>query len=63
MKKYSLIQIKESDIVEYLTVCPYCMDPVQTDPHIGCCGEVHAEDACVTKDGECYLDSEYELAL
>lgn len=41
-------------------VCPYCMNVVQTDPHMGCCGEVHSETAYETEDG-LHLESEVQL--
>src|SRR5690242_14272930 len=47
--------------VELVTVCPYCGDAVQTDPHYGCCGEVHSEEVYQTEDGETYQLDEVEL--
>lgn len=34
-------QIFESDILDELTVCPYCMYPVSCE-QLGCCGESSA---------------------
>ena len=39
-------------------VCPYCGSPVQIDPHMGCCGEVHHERGFETDDEEIILESE-----
>lgn len=46
--------------VEKVTVCPYCMNTVQDDPHMGCCGEVHSDTAYDTGE-EILLESEVEL--
>ena len=56
-----MIKIKESEVESEITVCPYCMNEVRADPHMGCCGEVHAERAYVLNNGECYLESEIEF--
>lgn len=37
-----------------VTICPYCQSEVQIDPHMGCCGEVHAE--VMYDDGEEYIE-------
>lgn len=47
--------------VETITVCPYCGDTVQTDPHMGCCGEVHSEEVYQHENGETYQIDEVEL--
>lgn len=51
-------RILESEIIEELLVCPYCMNPVTCEDR-GCCGEssCHFERAYATKD-EVYLESE-----
>jgi hypothetical protein len=56
------IKIKESEIVDERTVCPYCMNDVNQEG-IGCCGESrdHFERAYITKDGEAHLVSECEV--
>jgi len=46
--------------VDEVNICPYCGDIVEIDPHMGCCGEVHAEPAYLF-DGETYLVDEVEL--
>lgn len=53
-----MITIYESDVIDELTVCPYCMNP-RTCESLGCCGESseHFEQAVATKD-EVYLLSE-----
>lgn len=53
-----MITIYESDVIDELTVCPYCMTP-RTYESLGCCGESreHFEQAVATKD-EVYLLSE-----
>ena len=53
-----MIKIKKTDIVDEVTVCPYCMDDYTG---IVCCGENHPELAYITKDGNCYLDNEIEI--
>lgn len=35
------MKIKRSQIIDEVTVCPYCMDEVGNK--IACCGEVHFE--------------------
>jgi hypothetical protein len=54
--------IKRSDIVDTITVCPYCMRELR-EPWQGCCGEssAHQETAYVTQDDQCYLDSEITI--
>ena len=54
------VKIKASNIKDYIEVCPYCMDEYDGG-YPGCCGEVHSEEAVVTKDGECYRLSEVEI--
>lgn len=56
------MKIKEIDIEEEITVCPYCME----EPSIGrlangCCGEDHFDLAYVLKNGDCVLVSESEI--
>ena len=54
-------KLKVSDIVEEITVCPYCMDE-KVEHGRGCCGEssCHFAKAYVTKDA-CYLEHEVEV--
>lgn len=54
------MRLNRSDIIKSISVCPYCMDDYDGNWR-GCCGEVHCEEAVVTKDGECFLESEIEL--
>jgi len=55
------IKINESDIVDTVTLCPYCMSEPKSD--LGCCGEssAHFDKAYITKDDEYYLTSEVEI--
>lgn len=46
--------------VEEVTICPYCGTEVATDPHMGCCGEVHSETAYLYQD-EIYMADEIEI--
>ncbi len=44
------------------TQCPYCGNHVQTDPHMGCCGEVHADEVLLSPCGEYVLrQHEYDI--
>lgn len=54
-------QVKETDIEDIVTVCPYCMTKVSADS-LGCCGEssAHFEDAYIIED-EYYLKHEIEV--
>lgn len=54
-------KIKQSDVVDEVLVCPYCMNE-RTYENRGCCGEssTHFEKALVTKD-ELFLESEVEI--
>lgn len=56
------MKILSADIIEEITVCPYCME-TRSQESLGCCGEssCHFERAYVTKDLECYLESEVEI--
>lgn len=56
-----MIKLKESDIIDEITVCPYCMNDAGSKS--GCCGEssAHFAEAYITKAQECYLISEVEL--
>ncbi len=59
-------RINEAQVIETLNVCPYCMNAVQIEPHMGCCGEVHAEKAYLVEleagaDLELLLESECEF--
>lgn len=47
--------------VEIVTVCPYCGDTVQIEPHMGCCGEVHSEEVYQDENGETYPIDEVQL--
>ena len=53
-------QLKESEILEEITVCPYCM---QVPNSFTCCGENHFEDAYLTVNDEVYLCDEVELII
>lgn len=48
------------DSLDRVVVCPYCYRHNQLDPPLLCCGEVHAEEAWETEDGEIIRDSELE---
>jgi hypothetical protein len=54
-------QVKETDIEDLVTVCPYCMTEMGPRDY-GHCGEAstHFEDAYIIED-ECYLKSEIEV--
>ena len=41
--------ILRSQIIDEITQCPYCGSEIETDPHRGCCGEVHSERAYLTE--------------
>ena len=41
--------ILRSQIIDTITQCPYCGSEIATDPHRGCCGEVHSERAYLTE--------------
>lgn len=55
-----MIKLKESQIKSETIVCPYCMnDWTERKDMFGCCGEVgHQENAFITTDDECLLESE-----
>ena len=50
-------EIKESEIEEYITVCPYCMEK---QSGFSCCGENHFSEAVLTYD-DCYLLDEIDI--
>jgi hypothetical protein len=54
-------QVKEIDIEDVVTVCPYCMTEMSSGA-LGHCGEssTHFEDAYIIED-ECYLKREIEV--
>ena len=54
--------IKEKDILEETTVCPYCMNIV-SDRQITCCGEssAHFAQAYALYNGEVYLQNEIQV--
>jgi len=54
-------KLKKSDVVDVVTVCPYCMNDAGSKS--GCCGEssAHFAEAFVTKYGDAYLISEVKL--
>lgn len=58
----SMRKIKLSAIQDEITVCPYCMNPIQVDPHAGCCGEVHSAKAYDLGD-EIVLVDEVEVFI
>jgi hypothetical protein len=53
------MKIKEDQIAEKLSVCPYCYEP-QGDKYV-CCGENHFEEGYITEDGEIYLESDVTI--
>jgi hypothetical protein len=55
-----MVKLKLSQIIESVSVCPYCMNDYDGNWR-GCCGEAHCEEAVVTADYECYLESEIEI--
>ena len=58
-----MYKLYESEILEEITVCPYCMnDWSDKKDMFGCCGENHPETAFITKN-ECYLESEVDIIL
>lgn len=62
-----MIKIRKEQIEAEVMVCPYCMSEVQTDPHMGCCGEVHADKAYMVLveliTVELFLESEVEIDM
>lgn len=57
-----MIKIKETEIVDEFTACPYCMCQVSSES-IGHCGEssAHYETAYELTNGEVYLASELTI--
>lgn len=53
-------KVKQSEIIETFTACPYCCNPKSESWH-ECCGEVHSELAYELQDGETLLESELQI--
>lgn len=53
------MKIKEDQIAEKLSICPYCYEP-QGNKY-ACCGENHFEEGYMTEDGEIYLETDITI--
>lgn len=51
------------DTLERIVVCPYCGKDNQLDPPLPCCGEVHAEEAWESPNGEVIMENELDDAF
>lgn len=51
-----MYKITDEEIVEELSVCPYCYEPERGN--ISCCGENHFEDGYLLDNGEIILKSD-----